>query len=694
MGDAYHDQLLKNGHQTRPDDLEAVARLGIKTIRYPVVWERVAPDHPGQLDWRWTDERLGLLRQKGINPIAGLLHHGSGPRYCTFDQADFPETFARFARQVAERYPWLTLYNPINEPLTTARFAGLYGFWYPHGTDDRMFCRILLNQCKGIVLAMREIRQVNPDAQLIQTEDLGMTHSTGLLRYQAEFENRRRWLGFDLLCGKVGRQHPLWNYLMRSGVEPEELEFFHAHPCPPDMLGMDYYLTSERFLDHDTEKYPPHLIGGNDWHTYVDVETVRVPEAEMAGAESLLTEAWQRYGIPLAITEAHLGCTREEQLRWFYQAYQTGQRLIGKGVNFRAVTAWAMLGSYDWNSLLTRDTGYYEPGLFDVRSPEPRPTALAILVRQLVGQETDLHPVAAESGWWQQGKPPVGSQTVRKPLLVFTDNAPMGRTFALVCEQRGLAYHVVSTDSLKTAGDIHSLVLSLRPWAIIAVCDPVTWTSPMRHPHGAAQPQNLTHLVAVCRHHDLPLLAFSNDSVFDGTKGMPYTESDSVCPPCTPGESRAMAEKLVSDTVARALIVRTGILLNPWHPDALIGANLQNLSHNHPLELPDHRRISPAYLPEVIHHSLDLLLDEAYGIWHLANVGEVSWADFARKMAHQTGGEKTGIEDWYRRQQEKSLGKTTLSTAMSSEKAILMSGLDEAIASYWRLLPQPAACPA
>lgn len=248
MGDEYHDQLLKNGHQTRPSDLDAIARLGIKTVRYPVVWERIAPEHPDQLDWTWTDERLGLLREKGINPVAGLLHHGSGPRYCTFDQDHFPETFARFARQVAERYPWLNLYNPVNEPLTTARFAGLYGIWYPHATDDRTFFRILFNQCKGIVLAMREIRQVNPAAQLIQTEDLGLTQSTERLRYQAKLENHRRWLGFDLLCGKVDDKHPLWKFLLKSGVTPTELEFFVMNPCPPDILGMDYYLTSERYI--------------------------------------------------------------------------------------------------------------------------------------------------------------------------------------------------------------------------------------------------------------------------------------------------------------------------------------------------------------------------------------------------------------------------------------------------------------
>ena len=40
---------------------------------------------------------------------------------------------------------------------------------------------MLLNQLKGIVLSMQEIRKINPNAKLVQTEDLAKTHSTPLL---------------------------------------------------------------------------------------------------------------------------------------------------------------------------------------------------------------------------------------------------------------------------------------------------------------------------------------------------------------------------------------------------------------------------------------------------------------------------------------------------------------------------------
>jgi dTDP-4-dehydrorhamnose reductase len=88
---------------------------------------------------------------------------------------------------------------------------------------------------------MRAIREVNPAAQLVQTEDLGKTHSTPLLAYQAEFENERRWLSFDLLCGRLNRSTLIWNHLCYLGVDEAELRVVLENPCPPDVLGINHY---------------------------------------------------------------------------------------------------------------------------------------------------------------------------------------------------------------------------------------------------------------------------------------------------------------------------------------------------------------------------------------------------------------------------------------------------------------------
>lgn len=77
IGHRVSDQLAKSGHDKRFEDLERFASLGIKALRYPVLWEKHSePD----VDWSWSDQRLNKLRELGIRPIVGFVHHGAGHR--------------------------------------------------------------------------------------------------------------------------------------------------------------------------------------------------------------------------------------------------------------------------------------------------------------------------------------------------------------------------------------------------------------------------------------------------------------------------------------------------------------------------------------------------------------------------------------------------------------------------------------
>ena len=107
IGDRYFDQLEWSGHYGRLDDLDRIATLGIRTLRVPLLWERIAPDGLAAADWSWTDAMLGRLRELGVRPIATLVHHGSGPRGTHLLDGDFAPGLANFAGEVASRYPWM-----------------------------------------------------------------------------------------------------------------------------------------------------------------------------------------------------------------------------------------------------------------------------------------------------------------------------------------------------------------------------------------------------------------------------------------------------------------------------------------------------------------------------------------------------------------------------------------------------------
>ena len=394
--DVYLDQMRFSGHDERPSDLQRFRELGITSLRMGLLWER----HELNPDWRWADRRLAAVSEAGLQPIAGLLHHGSGPVHTSLIDPAFPEKLAGYAGEVAARYPWIERYTPINEPNTTARFSCLYGFWYPHCKSHAAFLRALLNQMKATVLAMRAIREVRSDAQLIQTDDVGRIYSTPELAATRDLLNERRWLQIDLLRGTVDRDHPLFGYILSHGIDEAELLWFRDNPCPPSVVGLNYYVTSDRFLDHRFWRYPN--VRECDEGPYLDLEAVRVRKEGITGFGSLLFEADARFGLPTAITEVHLGDCPDEQIRWAVEAWNGAIRAREAGVQCLAITFWALLGSFFWSSLVTRENGHYEPGLFDLSRGDVRPTALAHLVQELAGGEPPQHAAMADAGWWHQ----------------------------------------------------------------------------------------------------------------------------------------------------------------------------------------------------------------------------------------------------------------------------------------------------
>lgn len=704
VGEEYFDQLERNGHAVRLDDLELFAQLGIQAIRYPVLWERIAPNGLETADWSWADERLGRLRELGICPIVGLVHHGSGPRHTSLVDPDFPEKLAEFAHAVAERYPWVTHYTPVNEPLTTARFSGLYGHWYPHGQDDLTFGRALLGECRAIALSMKAIRQVNSNAQLVQTDDLGKVYSTPKLAYQAEFENERRWLTFDLLCGRINSNHPIWEYLQICGFSEAELGWFRENPCSPDIIGINHYITSDRFLDENLENYPAWTHGGNGKDEYADVEAVRVCLEGAAGPRALLKEAWERYQLPLAITEVHLHCTREEQLRWLYEVWNAAQEVRSQGVDVRAVTVWALLGTYDWNSLVTRWVGNYESGVFDLRSPNPRPTAIAKMVRNLATGNKPDHPILDIPGWWHRQERllfpavscggEIGNGKNRNssnipvssaPLAIVGARGTLGRAFARLCEVRGIKYSLLCRQEMDITNpdSVDAVLAELKPWAVVNAAGYVRVDDAEREPDVCLlhNTEGAAFLATACERYNLPLLTFSSDLVFDGAVSNPYRETDTVAPLNVYGCSKALAEKLVLKVNPLSLVIRTSAFFGPWDDYNFVTIALRQLSAGNTFVAADDAIISPTYVPDLVHASLDLLIDGESGLWHLANKGAIAWADLAR-LAAQTAGVSDRNLIACPTQELGLVAPRPAYSVLGSERGDLMPYLDSAISRY------------
>jgi dTDP-4-dehydrorhamnose reductase len=695
VGDQYFDQSEYSGHYSRGTaDIDLVASLGIKMLRYPVLWERHQQAQGQDIDWSFVEKSLDRLRELNIAPIAGLVHHGSGPEYVNFFDGSFEEGLAQYARLVAEKFPWLEYYTPVNEPLTTARFCGLYGHWYPHGKDDYSFFKVLISECKATVMAMKAIREINPDAKLIQTEDLGKCYSTPLLAYQAELENNRRWLSYDLLCGRVNREHYMWKYLMKAGIGEEEVLYFIENNCVPHIAGFNYYITSERYLDEDMSKYPEQYHGGNDKHYYADIETVKVPLKEENGPALLLKEAWEHLQIPLAITECHLHSTREDQMRWFNTMWNTVNKVKSEGVDIRAITAWAIFGLYGWNCLVTKPCGDYEPGVFNLSSGCPRPTALARLLQELTEHKVYYHPVLENEGWWQRetrqqyGRTKVVSIKKKtkpancRPLVILGKTGTLGSAFSRICEERNIHHLLLSRTDLDITdkASMEQVIKELNPWGIINAAGYVRVDDAEKEAEKCleANSSGPALLAGLCGEHNIRFLSFSSDLVFDGKKEEAYLESDAVNPLNVYGRSKAMSEEEILKANKNALIVRTSSFFGPWDAYNFVVTTLADLKEGRTVRAADDVVMSPTYVPDLAHACIDLLLDGDHGIYHITNGESLSWAEMAEKVALLAGCDTSLIQPV----SHKSMGWAAarpLFSALSSEKGIRLPSLDQAL---------------
>lgn len=368
----YRDQSRETGHDTRIEDLDLLASLGVTASRYPVLWEKASPESTDRIDLSWARERLERLRELEIEPIVTLLHHGSGPARTSLIDPTFPEQFAAYAGVVAAEFPWVRRWTPINEPLTTARFSTLYGVWYPNTIDDHAaFGNAIVNEALGMLLAMEAIRTHNPRAEFVITEDLqSFTALDAGVEAFVAHKRRRMYLSIELVMGRVDASHELYAYLTKTcGVTPERLARVRAHASTPDLVGWNYYPNSERALASG----PDGTVVNEALRSHAPIDPV-----------PLLRAAYERLGLPFGIGEVHINGDADARIAWFEARAADLTRLASEGLPVRMLGAWAIFGMVDWDSLLMRFEHVTEDGAFTFAGPSGVPTEspLAACVRR------------------------------------------------------------------------------------------------------------------------------------------------------------------------------------------------------------------------------------------------------------------------------------------------------------------------
>jgi beta-glucosidase len=343
------DQMARSRHYDLwRTDFDLVDELGINFLRYGPPLHRTFLG-PGRYDWDFADETFADLKRRDIAPIVDLCHFGVPDWIGDFQNPDFPELFAQYARAFAERFPWVQLYTPVNEMYVCALFSARYGWWNEQLSWDRAFVTALKHIVRANILASHAILDCRPDAIFIQSESSEYHHAGNPDAIaSAEAMNLERFLSLDLNYGKIV-DATMHEFLLDNGMSREDYAFFTStalrHHC---ILGSDYYVTNEHRVRADGTTYAA---------------------GDVIGYDQIARHYYERYGLPLMHTETNLrqGMEGNEAAEWLWRQWSSLLQVRNSGIPTLGFPWYSLTDQVDWDVALREDNGRLTPvGLFDL----------------------------------------------------------------------------------------------------------------------------------------------------------------------------------------------------------------------------------------------------------------------------------------------------------------------------------------
>ena len=327
---------VRNGHAWRiKEDYEALAALGLYTVRESIGWRLIAQRGGAGFDALQAQARLAT--EAGIQVIWTLMHYGWPAPLDPFQAPDaFVDAFAQHCAVVAEVLVHVRtatggpspVYQPINEISFLAWAASSTGLIHPHVPSDpgngfRLKCVLV----RAALRAIDAIRAVDPAARMLHTDPLvhvepplgagpGATSA-------ANAAHARQFEAWDMLSGKVA---------------PELGGAMHYL----DLLGINYY--------HDNQ-WEEGTGVRLDWH---------LKDPRRRSFAHLAASLWQRYGRPLCISETgHVG---EGRAAWLDHMAASVAECSARGIPIGGVCLYPVIDRPDW-----QDCGHWHhSGLWDV----------------------------------------------------------------------------------------------------------------------------------------------------------------------------------------------------------------------------------------------------------------------------------------------------------------------------------------
>ena len=309
------------------EDVALFAELGLKAYRFSIAWTRIIPDGDGEVNpagVAFYHRLVDALLAAGITPVATMYHFdlpaalddkGGWTSRATVD------AFAKFAEVIFREYGskvkhWLTI-NEQNMMVLYGEAIGTIKPGLPKSAVYQANHHMMLAQAKANQLCHALV----PDGRIGPAPNIALCypetcHPEDVLAAD-DFNAIRNWLYLDMAV--EGRYNSVaWAYLEATGATPEiaegDLELLAADR--PDFIAFNYYAThtvARPRADGSDLAGGDQQIAVGEQGIYAGATNPYLPKTEFGweidpiGFRATFRAIWDRYHLPLLVTENGLG---------------------------------------------------------------------------------------------------------------------------------------------------------------------------------------------------------------------------------------------------------------------------------------------------------------------------------------------------------------------------------------------------
>ena len=144
------------------------------------------------------------------------------------------------------------------------------------------------------------------------------------------------------------------------------------------------------------------------------------------------------------------------------------------------------------------------------------------------------------------------------------------------------------------------------------------------------------NLCLACQEADIPLVHFSTDYVFDGTKNGAYTIYDHPNPLNAYGRTKLLGDKYVLWLLNRFYLVRTSWLFGIHGPN-FIETMLKLAGKQPQVSVVNDQKGCPTWTQHLAEAVVSLIESGRYGVYHATNSGPTTWYEYATEIFRLAG---------------------------------------------------------